>query len=230
MPNAENRLIELLPTPIRQRLLAQCEPVVLVLDEVLHEAAGPVPHVYFPIDGFVSLVARVDDHPSLEVGMIGREGMLGTHFALGVDTAPMRALVQGGGAAWRMEVQAFKGELRASAALRRMLARYVHVLMSQLVAAATCQRFHALEPRLARWLLMSQDRAHAERFRVTHEFLAAMLGVRRVGVTVAASNLQRRGLIAYRRGELTVVDRAGLEGASCSCYASGELSYAQVMT
>ncbi|WP_372529251.1 Crp/Fnr family transcriptional regulator [Piscinibacter sp.] len=229
MASVENHLIELLPRKDRFHLLAVCEPVQLVLGDVLCEPGKPTRHVYFPTDGFISLVALSDGKPALEVGMVGREGMLGAHLALGVVTAPLHAVVQGPGGAWRVGSAAFRGELKRSPALRRSLNHYLYVLMTQLAASASCLRFHLIGPRLARWLLMSQDRAHADRFRVTHEFLAYMLGVRRVGITMAAGALQRGGLIEYHRGELTVLDRRGLEAAACGCYAVDRQAYADVM-
>ena len=229
MSVAENQLIASLPRADRASLLAVCESVDLMLAEVLFERGMVTRHVYFPVDGFVSLVAQVDDHPGLEVGMVGREGMLGVQLALGVAAAPLRALVQGAGSTWRIPIAAFKRELARSAALRKCLNRYLYVLMAQLTASATCLRFHMIGPRLARWLLMSQDRAHAQKFRVTHEFLAYMLGVRRVGITMAAGALQRGGLIEYHRGDLVVLDRAGLEAAACSCYRTAEQVYTEVM-
>ncbi len=229
MASVENHLIELLPRKDRVHLLAVCEPVQLVLGDVLCEPGNPMRHVYFPTDGFISLVALSDGKPALEVGMVGREGMLGAHLALGVVTAPLHAVVQGPGGAWRVGSTAFRGELKRSPALRRSLNHYLYVLMTQLAASASCLRFHLIGPRLARWLLMSQDRAHADRFRVTHEFLAYMLGVRRVGITMAAGALQRGGLIEYHRGELTVLDRRGLEAAACGCYAVDRQAYADVM-
>jgi CRP-like cAMP-binding protein len=194
---------------------------------VLCERGEVTRYVYFPTEGFISLVAQADQHPGLEVGMVGREGMLGAQLALGVAVSPLRALVQGAGTARRIGRGAFRRELAQSGALKRALDRYLSVLMAQLAGSAGCLRFHRIGPRLARWLLMSQDRAHADRFHVTHEFLAYMLGVRRVGITVAASELQRSGLIAYHRGELTVLDRPGLEAAACSCFESDRRAYAK---
>ncbi len=229
MAHPENQLIASLPRKDRMHLLAACESVQLVLGETLCERAQPMRHAYFPVDGFISLLTQVDEHPSLEVGMVGREGMLGASLALGVPMTPLRAIVQGQGSAWRIGSGAFRRELACSPSLQRSLARYLHVMMSQLAASAACLRFHMIGPRLARWLLMSQDRAHADRFRVTHEFLAYMLGVRRVGITMAAGALQRAGLIEYRRGELTVLDRSRLEAAACSCYAADRQAYDALM-
>jgi CRP-like cAMP-binding protein len=221
----QNHLIDRLPARDRARLLALCESVQLEFGEVLCERGTTTRHVYFPVDGFISLVAQVDDHPGLEVGMVGREGLVGSQLVLGVATSPLRALVQGAGLSWRIGVAPFKRELAHCTSLQRLLDRYVYVLMAQTVASAGCLRFHLIGPRLARWLLMSQDRAHDSHFHVTHEFLALMLGVRRVGVTEAAGDLQRRGLISYHRGQIDVVDRAGLEAAACSCYASDRRAY-----
>jgi CRP-like cAMP-binding protein len=229
MATASNCLIELLPQPARRSLLALCEPVDLVLSQTLCEPGTPTQHVYFPSEGFISLLALNDGHAALEVGMVGREGMLGVQLVLNVETVPLRALVQGVGQAWRIGRAPFRIELARSPALQRVLQRYVYVLMAQLAAAAGCLRYHLIGPRLARWLLMSQDRAQVDSFRVTHEFLAYMLGVRRVGVTGAAGALQRAGLIEYWRGQLTVLDRPGLEAAACSCYATDRRAYRQVL-
>ena len=224
-----NHLIELLPRREKSRLLALCEPVELVLSEVLCEQGRPTSHVYLPTEGFISLLTLVDGKPGLEVGMVGSEGMVGVQLGLGVLTTPLRALVQGPGAAWRVAARPFRAELARSLPLQRVLNRYLYVLMTQLATSASCLRFHLIGPRLARWLLMTQDRAHADHFRMTHEFLAYMLGVRRVGVTMAAVALEREGFIEYSRGDLRVVDRAGLERAACSCYVGDRNIYDSVV-
>ena len=224
----ENHLIEMLPRADRQRLLAVCEPFPLVLAEVLCERGEATHHVYFPIDGFVSMITTIDQHAGLEVAMVGREGMVGAQLALGVAMTPLRGVVQGEGTAWRVSASAFRREVARSSALQRHLNSYLYVLMAQLAASAACLRYHPIGPRLARWLLMSHDRAHVDTFRVTHEFLAYMLGVRRVGVTMAAGALQNSGLIRYHRGDLTVLDREGLEAAACDCYAADRRAYAMM--
>jgi CRP-like cAMP-binding protein len=229
LPAAQNHLLEILPRKDRKRLLAFGEMVDLELAEIVHERGNPIRLVYFPVDAFVSLVTQINDHPGVEVGLVGREGMVGASLALGVAVAPWRALVQGRGSAWRIGSADFKRELALSPALQRAVHRYLFVLMAQQTTSATCLRFHAIAPRVARWLLMSQDRAHADHFRITHEFMAYMLGVRRVGITVAASALQREGLIEYHRGEIKVLDRAGLLTASCSCYAADRLAYSELL-
>jgi CRP-like cAMP-binding protein len=209
-------------------LLAICEPVDLTEGEVLEEVGGQTRYVYFPTEGFISLVTVIKGRPTLEVGMVGREGMLGTHLVLGVVTAPLHAVVQGTGVAWRIGATEFSKELARSPALQRGLNRYVYVTMMQLASSASCLRFHQIGPRLARWLLMTQDRAQSDSFHITHEFLAYMLGVRRVGITTAASELQREGLIKYRRGEIQVLNRRGLKAAACSCYAVDREAYVKV--
>jgi CRP-like cAMP-binding protein len=223
---SSNQLLARLPKAAQARLDAIGEVVEIPLSQIFGEAGAPTQHVHFPIDGFVSLLAQVDNEHVIEVGMVGREGMLGVQLALGVATEPLRSLVQGEGRALRIDAAAFRRELAATPALRATLDRYVYVLLSQHARAAACLRFHMIEERLARWLLMSQDRALSDVFQLTQEFLAYMLGVRRVGVTVAAGELQRRHLIAYERGEMRILDRAGLELAACSCYASDRAVYA----
>jgi CRP-like cAMP-binding protein len=229
MAAAENHLIELLPRKERRRLLAICKPVDLVISEVMDTTGTRTRHVYFPVDATISLVTPIDGKPVLEVGMVGREGMVGAQLVLGVLTTPLHTVVQGSGKAWRIAALPFRRELARSPALRLCLNRYLYVLMSQFAVSAACLRFHLIGARLARWLLMTQDRAHSNRFHVTHEFLAYMLGVRRVGITGAAGDLQRAGLIEYRRGELIVLNRKGLEAAACGCYAVNRKSYADLL-
>lgn len=224
-PPAENHLIQRLPRKERLRFVAECTNVELELADVLHEPGKPARHVHFPTTGFVSLIAEIRRSPGLEVGMVGSEGMVGAHVSLGVLTAPLRCVVQGEGSALRIGVAAFQAQLKLSPALQREMNRYLYVLMAQLAVSAACLRFHEIGPRLARWLLMSQDRARCDRFRMTHEFLAYMLGVRRVGITAAAGILQRAGIISYQRGDLIVLDRGKLEAAACGCYAAGEGAY-----
>ena len=223
-----NRLIEALPRKDRSRILEHCTPVSLVFGTVLCEPEQTCSQVYFPLTGFISLVALVGAHPPLEMGLIGSEGLLGATLVLGVNTAPLRAVVQGSGTALRMTARQLRCELRDSSAVRRILSRYLYVLMAQLSQTAACTRFHEVQARLARWLLMTHDRAHVDHFHLTHNFLADMLGVQRGAVTLAAGTLQRRNLIRYTRGEISVLDRGGLEAASCECYGAVVDDYARL--
>jgi CRP-like cAMP-binding protein len=213
-----NSMLAALPRREYQRLLAGLEPVTLSFGEVLYEPGEPIRHVYFPGNSLVSLLTLVEDHLALEVGMIGREGMVGISLALGIEESSVRALVQGTGTAMRMKTARFRREFRKSLPLQRELYRYTHALMAQVTQTAACNRFHVVEARCARWLMMTRDRVRSDRFRLTQEFLGHMLGVRRVGVTKAARALQRRKLISYSRGHIRILDQKGLEAASCSCY------------
>jgi CRP-like cAMP-binding protein len=224
-----NRLLAALPRKDRQQFLAGCTPVELVFAAVLADPGKRILQVFFPTEGFISLTTSLDERATLEVGLVGNEGMLGVTLILGVEASPLHALVQGEGSALCMDAAQFRRELERSPALHRVLKRYLYVFLSQLAQTAACTRFHVVETRLARWLLMTEDRAHSNQFHVTHEFLAYMLGVRRVGVTKAASSLQQRKLISYTRGNITVLDHDGLVAAACGCYAADKATYDRIM-
>lgn len=224
-----NRLLTSLPRKDRHHLLAGCEQVELVLGDVFSEPGEPIRRVYFPTSSYISLVTQIDDHAKMEVELVGNEGMFGTPLVLGVGVSSMHSLVQGGGLAWQIDAAEFLIKLEQSPALRQTLERYIYVLMSQLAQMAVCTRFHVAEERLARWLLMTADRAHSPEFHITHEFLAYMLGVRRVGITKAAGSLQKQKFISYSRGDITIIDRDGLEAASCACYQADKDIYDRVL-
>ena len=226
---AANRLLADLPRQERHHVLANCEPVELALADLLYQPGERMHHVYFPIGSFVALLTPIDRRASLAVGLIGSEGMLGIPLMLGANVSALQAVVHGAGPALRMTAALFRRELGHGTALQRGLNRYLHVWISQLALSAACTRFHVVEARLARWLLMANDRAGANDFHVTHEVLGHMLGARRAGVTKAASSLQRQTLISYRRGDITILDRGGLEAASCGCYRIIRDTYESVM-
>jgi CRP-like cAMP-binding protein len=226
---AVNRLLAALPDQDRRLIQANSDSVQLPWGTVISEPGDQLREVYFPTDSVLSLVTPPDDHAGLEVRLVGNEGMIGTPLILGVEATLMRTFVQGAGPAWRMSRERFGEALQQSEALHTRLNRYLEVLMNQSALLVACTRFHLVEARLARWLLMTQDRTHGDRFHVTHECLALLLGVRRVGVTKAATALQERKLIHYRRGEITVLDRTGLRAAACGCYGKAEAMYERLL-
>jgi CRP-like cAMP-binding protein len=226
---AVNRLLEALPDVDRRRMLAGCETVDLVFAEELYLPGQHLSHAYFPLDSFISMIMPVDASASLEVGLVGNEGMFGMALALGLEESPVRAVVQGAGPSLRMGAKQFRSELKRSKALRDRIDRYVLVQIGQLAQTAACTRFHVVEARLARWLLMTRDRVSSDCFHTTQEFLAMMLGVRRVGVTKAASSLQNLNLIRYTRGDVEILDRRGLKAASCGCYKADLDSYERIL-
>jgi len=213
-----NRLLNAIPRAVYERLLPHMKPVSLVLKQVLYERDAPIPHVYFPNGGVVSLLIEMDDGAAVEVATIGNEGLVGLPVFLGVDLSAERAIVQIAGGALRMPAAVFVREVRPGSPLHDLLRRYTQALMMAMAQMAACNRLHPLEERYARWLLQTHDRVRADDFPMTHEFLAQMLGVRRATVTVAAGVLQQAGLIRYSRGVVTILDRPGLEAASCECY------------
>lgn len=213
-----NRLLDALDSSSCADLLAQSRCLDWRLGESLAEPRQRALHLHFPLSGFASLMVAVDGHPGVETAMIGREGVLGAALLLGLKQEPQQVVVQGAGRAWRVALAPLRLTLSANPEWQALLLRYVGGLMAQGARSAACLHYHAIVPRLARWLLMSQDRALSPHFQLTQEFLSCMLGVRRVGVTQAAGRLREQGLIRYQRGELQVLDRDGLLAQACSCY------------
>jgi CRP-like cAMP-binding protein len=214
----ENRLLTALPRKEYDRLRPHLEKVSLLLKDILYEPSGPIPHVYFPLGGVVSLVIIMDSGFSLEVGIIGNEGMVGTPVFLGSQSSLTRAISQIPGDALRMETTVFEKEMLRRGALYGLVQRCTQAMINQISQSTVCNHRHSVKKRLCRWLLMSHDRVGTDEFPLTHEFLAQMLGVRRPTVTAAAVSLQTAGLIRYHRGSVTVLDRKGMEAASCECY------------
>ena len=217
IPNG-NRLLAALPPADLARLTPLLEQVQVDVGDVLSEPAAPIRHIYFPDDSLISLLGVAEGRMTLEVGLVGREGMLGATVALGHEMSQVRAIVQRAGSASRMDAGEFRTEFARNPSLQRVLYRYTDTLLAQAIQIAVCSRFHVLEARLARSLLITRDRVQSDKFHLTHEFLAHALGVRRVGVTKAASALQQQGLIIYSRGNIKILDVQGLAAASCKCY------------
>jgi CRP-like cAMP-binding protein len=213
-----NNVLASLPRAEYLRLLPHLEPVQLVEGELLCDSGKPLQHVYFPCDCLVSLLNLVDGNQVFAVALVGREGLTSVATALGAQTSPSQALVLGAGTALRMESEAFVSGFRASAALREVVLAYVLTLTVQIAQTAACNRFHGIEARLARWLLMTRDRLSSNHFHMTHAMLGHLLGVRREGVTNAAHSLKLRGLIDYSRGAIDITNGPGLCLAACSCY------------
>lgn len=213
-----NRLLAALPAKEYQRLLPELESVDLAFAKIIYEPGDTIRHVYFPNNSIVSLLAAGPHHASLEVGMIGNEGMTGISVFMGVNISRTLALVQGAGTAVRMKAATLHRESDHAGSFHSLLHRYTHSLLTQMSLSSACNRFHPLNSRLARWLLMTHDRIGTDEFRLTQEFMSNMLGVRREGVNKAAGDLQRKQLVRYSRGQMAILDRAGLERSSCTCY------------
>lgn len=213
-----NRLLAALPKEEYRKLLPDLEQFPLIFGELIYRPDAGVRHVYFPNSGIVSLLADVDDGGSLEVGIVGREGMAGMSVFMGVKTSPNRALVQGAGSALRMKATTLRSMTDNGGSLSRLLRRYSYSLWAQLSQSSVCNLYHPIDARLARWLLMTRDRMEANEFPITQEFLSSMLGVRREGVNKAAGKLQHQRLISYTRGILTILKPAGLGASACKCY------------
>lgn len=213
-----NRLLDALSPTVLARLLPQLEPYDLILGQEIHAPGDTAEFAYFPISGLISVVATMNDGASVEIGVAGKEGMFSVATILGDETPSQRAMVQLPGKGFRLKARRLRQEMQADAATHTMLLRYAMATLSAVAQTAACNRLHNLEQRCARWLLTAHDRAGDNRFPLTHEFLAMMLGVRRPGVTLAAQSLQSAGLITYFHGIMTVLDRAGLESTACECY------------
>lgn len=218
LPTTANRLLNALSCAEYERLALDLEPVTLSKGEVLCQPGQPITHVYFPNRGTVSLVSSFEDGDTVEVGMVGNEGMFGVCVFLGSVSSPLLAQVQMAGDGLRMRTDVLKREFNRGGVLHDMLLRYTQAFITQIALTAACNRAHPIGGRLSKWLLMCQDRAQSKELGLTHEFIATMLGTRRAGVTEAAVLLKDAGVISYHRGHVTITDRIGLEAASCECY------------
>lgn len=224
-----NRLLALLPREERQSLLAAGEQIELRAGSALCKPGERIRDIYFPVSCTISLVSHIDAHDKLGVGLAGNEGMFGIPLILGLEVSSLCALVQGSGSAWKIGTAEFMLRYEQSPMLQQILKRYVYTLMNQLTQTAVCNRFHMTEARLARWLLMTDDRTYSAGFHVTQAFLAYMLGVRRVGISKAAGALQKQKLISYSRGDIAIIDRPGLERIACSCYQADKDAFDRIL-
>ena len=226
---SENLLLAALPQAEYLHMQFKCDTVELLVNEVINSAEDKIQYIYFPTNAIISLMKQIDFNKSIEVGMIGNEGMLNSTLLLGAESTPFTSVVQKSGGALRISARSFILELEQSVILQRLFKRYIKVLFNQLVQNAACTRFHVVEARLARLLLMIRDRSQSPRFHVTQESLAQMLGVRRVGVTKAAGVLQHKKFIYYNRGDIVILSNAGLSSASCSCYQTDNDTYNRIL-
>lgn len=218
LPTTANQILNALTLDEYERLAIYLEPVTLSLGEVLYHPEQSITHVYFPNNGTISLVSTFEDGGSVEIGMVGNEGMFGVSVFLGSISTPLEAVVQMPGDGLRMRADVLREEFRKGGQIQDLLLRYTQAFMTQIAQTAACNQKHPIDGRLVRWLLMCQDRSHSRNLSLTHEFIATMLGTRRAGITVAAGELQDRGLIKYNRGQISILDRQGLEALSCECY------------
>ncbi|MFT6266545.1 MAG: CRP-like cAMP-binding protein [Oleiphilaceae bacterium] len=224
-----NQLLDGLPKSLQKIIISQCDIVNLTFGDILVEQGKSSGYVFYPLTGFISLVTSCTEHPPLELCIIGNEGMLGITNVLGVNSAPERAVVQGSGTALRLPVEKFQYQLKHYPLLLKRLNDYLYILLVQCSRSLVCMRFHQIEPRLARLLLITDDRAHSNSIYLTHQFLADMLGVRRSGITVAAGALQNKKLISYTRGNIHIIDRKGLELQACECYQLMKADYIDIL-
>lgn len=214
----ENHLLAALPNPERERIIPHLESIEMPLGEVLYEAGGQLRHFYFPTTSIVSLLYVMENGASAEIAVVGNEGLLGIFLFMGGDSTPSRAVVQSAGHGFRLKASILKAEFNNGGPVLHLLLRYTQALITQMSQTAVCNRHHSVDQQLCRWLLLSLDRLPSNELTMTQELIANMLGVRREGVTEAAGKLQNAGIIHYRRGHITVLDRASLEARVCECY------------
>ncbi|MFN6530767.1 Crp/Fnr family transcriptional regulator [Nostoc sp. ChiSLP03a] len=224
-----NRLLAALPTSDYERLIPHLKLVSLPTRQVLYEPGEPISHVYFPQHAVISIVTIMEDGSTVEVGIVSNEGMVGIPVILGGKTTTTKTFVQVAGAAMQMDADVLRTEFNRGGAIQKLLLRYVRAIYTELTQSCACNRLHSLEERLARWLLTVSDRLESEEFPLTQEFIAQMLGVRRSGVTVAASTLSRAGMIRYQRGQINILNREDLEATSCECYQVIQKEFARLL-
>lgn len=225
VPRTGNALLDAISHRERVKFVAACERVELTIGEPVCKPGDPIRHVYFPLSSYISLITPKGASEALEVGLVGREGSFGLTVLLDIETSSLLGLTQGSGAALRMPAEQLRRRAKGNPQLHKVFNRYLYVVMAEVAQTAACSRFHRLEARMARWLLMTHDRARGDVFPLTHVFLAHMLGVRRAGVTTVARRLQTDKLITYSRGVIKVLDRKGLESLSCACYQQANETY-----
>jgi CRP-like cAMP-binding protein len=224
-----NHLLAALPHDSYERLRPHLEPISFSLGEVVYESGGHMPYVYFPTTSHISLLYTMIDGSTAEMGLVGQEGIVGIALFMGGETTPNRAMVQGGGAAYRMKSAAMLDEFKRGGEFQHLLLRYTQALITQISQTAVCNRLHSVEQRLCRWLLMTRDLAQSDELEMTHEFISNMLGVRREGVTVAAQKLQEKGMISYVRGHIQILDRPQLLSHVCECYQVVKSEHARLL-
>ena len=225
----QNKLLAALPEAELARWQPHLEPVAMPLGKALYESGGRLTHVYFPTTSIVSLLYVMEDGASAEIAVVGNEGIVGISLFMGGDSTPSRAVVQSAGQGFRLNANLMMQEFNRAGPVLHLLLRYTQALITQMAQTAVCNRHHSLDQQLCRWLLLSLDRLQSEELVMTQELIANMLGVRREGVTEAAGRLQEAGLIQYRRGHITVLDRDRLEQRSCECYAVVKREYDRLL-
>lgn len=224
-----NKLLAALPPQEYERLLPKFEPVSLSIKQVLYEPNEPIEYAYFLTSGAASLLNLMENSQIIEAATVGKQGMLGVPLLLGTNQTPLQVIIQVPGNALRMKADVFKAEVDWGCPLHTLLLRYMQTLLNQISQTAACNRFHSVEARCCRWLLMTHDCAESDYFPLTHEFLSYMLGVRRASVSEVAATLQRSGLIDYHRGQIAIRDRKGLETSACECYHSTQQEFERLL-